>query len=447
MASSSSSSSSSTRFASEPRLAELAVFLQRQHKALFTTAQSAEAVVSSMAQFVRSTATDAAFLHQFAQFCRGERVEALLDSRIAAAAAADVVELEQAIAAVRRIQEDYQAIAWQTHDNERHVLAALQRVFDFVERAEPDSAHWHTFVNFKAVDILLAYFEADSRRNVRVLLLQLLGSLSAVLPASATRSMALALSPLLCADIAALLAAADEPLDAEWLMYCALVLTCAINAEQDDGTPMFATLAAHTLPDAGVLLAGLLALLERGCPDATAEIDGAAVDSTVLLCLLTINTKLPRLALDVGADDDSGNELFRALLAAESSQRFTQLVLNAFNESGSNPVMFTPSVIFVRDLLVHPVACNLFYSNDLSVLVDVILRHMINISETHPQRVHLLEASYGLVRNCDFVKLGYKVAEMVETVRWQAEDDGANDDARSVATRVLEAIEREQVDA
>jgi hypothetical protein len=48
------------------------------------------------------------------------------------AAAADVEELAQAIAAVRRIEEDYQAIAWKTHDNEREVLAALGHLMQFL---------------------------------------------------------------------------------------------------------------------------------------------------------------------------------------------------------------------------------------------------------------------------------------------------------------------------
>lgn len=431
-----------SRFGSEPRLAELANVLLTKHPRRFESLAQAEEVVSSVMQFIRATADDATFLHQLAQYCRGEHFEALQDSRIAAAAAADVVDLEQAIEAVRRLQEDYQAIAWQTHDNERQVLATLARVLEFVPQAEPHSPHWHTFINYKAVDILVAYFEADARRNVRVLLLQLLGSLSAVLPPAATRSIALPLPPLLSADMLA--AASAEPVDAEWLMYSALLLSCCVNAEQDDGAPMFTSLSSAVLPDAPALLASMLALLERGCPDATAEVDGAAVDSAVLLCLLTINTRLPRLALESGADDDAGNALLRALLAAETSQRFTQLVLNAFNESGSNPVLFAPSVTFVRDLLVHPVACNLFYSNDLCVLVDVVLRHMNNIAENHPQRVHLLEMCFGLVRNCDFVRVGYKVAELTETVRWQAENDNTDERIPPLAARVLDLLTRPQ---
>lgn len=86
-------------------------------------------------------------------------------------------------------------------------------------------------MNHKAAETLLAYFSADVRRNVRLLILQMLGAISAVAPASVTRSMALVLPPLLCADILAMVAA--EPLDAEWLMFSAVLLTCSLNAEED----------------------------------------------------------------------------------------------------------------------------------------------------------------------------------------------------------------------
>lgn len=160
----------------------------------------------------------------------------------------------------------------------------------------------------------------------------------------------------------------------------------------------------------------------------------------MLTCLLTINTKLPRQDLLSGADDDADNDTLRTLLAQESSQRFIQLLLGVFNESANNPVLFAPSVIFVRDLLVHPVACHLFYQNDLCVLVDVVLRHMSNIAEDHPQRYQLLEITFGLVRNCDLVKLDYKLAELTEVVRWQAENESADERNAPLAASVLEML-------
>lgn len=203
---------------------------------------------------------------------------------------------------------------------------------------------------------------------------------------------------------------------------------------------MFTSLSPAIVPDVPALLKCFFDLLEAGCPDATAEIDGATVDSTVLACLLTINTKLPRQDLLSGADDDAGNDTLRTLLSLESSQRFIQLVLNAFNESANNPVLFAPSVIFVRDLLVHPVTCHLFYHNDLCVLIDVILRHMSNIAEDHPQRYQLLEMCFGLVRNCDLVKLDYKLADITEVVRWQAEHESADERNAPLAASVLEML-------
>jgi hypothetical protein len=378
---------------------------------------------------------------------------------------------------VRRIEEDYQAISWKTHDNEREVLAALSHLLQFLPQvrrnsfgepflltndtqAEEGSVHLRTLLNHKAVESLLAYFAADVRRNVRLIILQMLGTISAVAPASVTRSMALVLPPLICTDILAIVAATDESvIDVEWLMFSALLLTCCLNAEEDgmiihhqyfaisitcvclaDGTPFFSSLSAAIVPDVPALLKCFFELLEKGCPDATAEIDGSTVDSTLLTCLLTINTKLPRQDLLSGADDDADNDTLRTLLAQESSQRFIQLLLSVFNESANNPVLFAPSVIFVRDLLVHPVACHLFYQNDLCVLVDVVLRHMSNIAEDHPQRYQLLEITFGLVRNCDLVKLDYKLAELTEVVRWQAENESADERNAPLAASVLEML-------
>lgn len=94
--------------------------------------------------------------------------------------------------------------------------------------------HLRTLLNHKAVESLLAYFAADVRRNVRLIILQMLGQISAVAPASVTRSMALVLPPLICTDILAIVAAADEAvIDVEWLMFSALLLTCCLNAEED----------------------------------------------------------------------------------------------------------------------------------------------------------------------------------------------------------------------
>jgi hypothetical protein len=72
-----------SKFANEPRLSELVAVLQRKHSATLSAAKSAESVVSTVVEFIRSTATDGAFLHAFAQWCRAEQIERLEDSRIA----------------------------------------------------------------------------------------------------------------------------------------------------------------------------------------------------------------------------------------------------------------------------------------------------------------------------------------------------------------------------
>lgn len=74
---------SANKFANEPRLNELVGVLQRKHSATLSAEKSAASVVSTMVEFIRSTATDGAFLHAFAQWCRAEQIERLEDSRIA----------------------------------------------------------------------------------------------------------------------------------------------------------------------------------------------------------------------------------------------------------------------------------------------------------------------------------------------------------------------------
>lgn len=118
-------------------------------------------------------------------------------------------------------------------------------------------------LNHKAAETLLAYFAADVRRNVRVVVLQLLGAISAVAPASVTRSMALVLPPLLCADILAMVEA--EPLDAEWLMFSAVLLTCSLNAEQDGTPPIGLYRAALTVMTWHRWYAAVLVAVGRHC--------------------------------------------------------------------------------------------------------------------------------------------------------------------------------------
>lgn len=53
-------------------------------------------------------------------------------------------------------------------------------------------------------------------------------------------------------------------------------------------------------------------------------------------------------------------------------------------------MLFGPCAIFLRDLFLHPTACLVYYQNDLSVLIDILLRHMSDIEEDSPVRPHVI---------------------------------------------------------
>lgn len=130
-----------------------------------------------------------------------------------------------------------------------------------------------TLNDYRVIGVLIAYYLADTRRNCRVLCIQMLGTLGSLLPSSARRSMANAIPATLASDVARLSA---ENNDAELLMYSAVLLTALITATQDnDAEPLFTTLRGAIGDDetVGRLFGALMRRIEAGV-EAQGEISG-----------------------------------------------------------------------------------------------------------------------------------------------------------------------------
>jgi hypothetical protein len=180
--------------------------------------------------------------------------------------------LVKAIGAMKRLAEDYQQLGWQTHDNEKEAMTTLQALHAFIAECAPDSLLVETMANYKLVDVLVAYYLADTRRNCRVLAIQMLGALGSLLQQSAAqRAMALAMPSALAVDVVRL---ARDNDDSEFLMYSALFLTALLGAAQsdDDDTPLFSSLRTPIGDDESVsaLLHALFARIEAGCDGVSA---------------------------------------------------------------------------------------------------------------------------------------------------------------------------------
>lgn len=71
-----------------------------------------------------------------------------------------------------------------------------------------------------------------------------------------------------------------------------------------------------------------------------------------------------------------------------------------------------PCLKMLRDVFARSKTASQLYTNDLRVLVDIILRNLVDLPEKDPLRVDYITLLHQLVRNSDYSTLKYRTADI-----------------------------------
>jgi len=121
-----------------------------------------------------------------------------------------------------------------------------------------------------------------------------------------------------------------------------------------------------------------------------------------------------RVILSANTQFDSADNVIVVSLAKSANSHFSQSVINLVNRSDT--LGQKPGLKLIIFLFSNPSTYNFFYSNDLNVLVDVVVRELQDLNEADKLRLEYLKLLQLILKNGDYKDSKYKKAAVKEAL-------------------------------
>ncbi|XP_038215929.1 NCK-interacting protein with SH3 domain [Zerene cesonia] len=299
-------------------------------------------------------------------------------------AAPDALRMMTALNALSKAANDAQQRGWALHDDAHDIQTQLLELISVMSNADVNiSQHVLSSHRYAYVSTLVQYYQMETRWPLRQLLLQAFGVMCG-LERTALATLALSALP---AEIARDMR--DNPRAVSRLSHSALLLSMVLS--MGDRLPI-----TH-FEQLGVEFAQFLLELIESPPET--DVDEQIPD--LFLTLL--------LAYNLQFDNPFENILLNALETMDNAKTFCEKILLLLNREEDPVRIFdhepapTHAVLkLVIDLFSRKKTADHFYTNDVKVAIDIIVRQLADLSPGDARRQQYLKVLQGIIRNTEY---------------------------------------------
>ncbi|XP_050680775.1 NCK-interacting protein with SH3 domain isoform X1 [Leptidea sinapis] len=299
-------------------------------------------------------------------------------------AAPDALRMMTALNSLSKAANDAQQRGWALHDDAHDIQTQLLELISVMSNADVNiSQHVLSSHKYVYVSTLVKFYQMETRWPLRQLLLQAFGVMCGL---ERTALATLALSPLppeIARDMR------DNPRAVSRLSHSALLLSMVLSMGDKLPITYFEIL--------GVEFAIFLLELIESPPET--DLDEQIPD--LFLTLL--------LAYNLQFDNPIDNMLLSALEKMDNAKTFCEKILLLLNREEDPVRIFDhePAPMHsVLKLMIDVFSCKKaaehFYTNDVKVAIDIIVRQLADLSPGDTRRSQYLRILQGIIRNTDY---------------------------------------------
>ncbi|XP_070508314.1 NCK-interacting protein with SH3 domain [Chironomus tepperi] len=308
----------------------------------------------------------------------------------------DAQRLRNLFSELADAKNDSEQRSWMLYEDEVDLTNYLTELIRILVDADPKICRYEMSCDaYNSVNNLVLYYQMETRWNIRKLLLKTFK--------------AMCLLDVTCVDI---LIGSVLPLE--------LVQDMLPNPENLEKLSELSVMlimifsAGHKMPIAHFDLMKhdfvlfMLNLIENPLED----------DQTEFLSDVMINLLL---AFNLQFDNFTENTILEAMQQVKTSKSFTEKILLLINRE-EDPVFVLkhtkPPINSVLKMLVDlfsiPETTNLFYTNDIKVLIDILVRQLSDLCAGDPIRKWYLELCRRILRNTDYAEHQHRALDLMK---------------------------------
>nr|XP_053625438.1 NCK-interacting protein with SH3 domain isoform X2 [Plodia interpunctella] len=299
-------------------------------------------------------------------------------------AAPDALRMMTALNSLSKAANDAQQRGWALHDDAHDIQTQLLELISVMSNADVNiSQHVLSSHKYAYVSTLVQYYQMETRWPLRQLLLQAFGVMCG-LERTALATLALSALP---AEIARDMR--DNPRAVSRLSHSALLLSMVLS--MGDKLPI-----TH-FEQLGVEFAQFLLELIEDPPETDVD---EQIPDLFLTLLLAYNLQFETMA---------DNILLNALETRDNAKTFCEKILLLLNREEDpvhifdhEPAPAHAVLKLVIDLFSRTKTADYFYTNDVNVAIDIIVRQLADLSPGDSRRLQYLKILQGIIRNTDY---------------------------------------------
>ncbi|XP_053399452.1 LOW QUALITY PROTEIN: NCK-interacting protein with SH3 domain-like [Mercenaria mercenaria] len=327
----------------------------------------------------------------------------------------DYERLCELFAELTECKDDSQQRGWHLHEDEDIINSNLEEMSSILENAKQSVAKKALARdNYEGVYSLVQYYQMENRLRLKLVLLRVFGAMCSLDSAV----ISLLLFSVLTTELAEELQQNIE--DLQRSSHVTLLL-CMIFST---GEPVPANLHDY-------LNAEFIHFVFKSLDNPPSiEHEEEVVDLLVNFIL----------AFNLHCQMPSDNLVMKVIEERKTVKVFTEKLLLLFNRDEDPVQMFEhepkpPNSVMkiLQDMYSSPGTANILYTNDARVLIDIILRHLIDLPPGDKLRSEHLKLMQLYLQNADYVEHKHRYAELSECLhRIHTEEEDTGDDKHIV---------------
>ncbi|KAF6038926.1 nckipsd [Bugula neritina] len=326
----------------------------------------------------------------------------------------DVVEMQTLFSNVLRYKNDFQQRGWYLHDDEEEIQENLKRLLSILTMGNQEALEVSIKTDLDCVQNLVQFFQMETRSALRSTMSQIFGALCTMSPVFITNLFYSTLTLELVKDI---MSVEDE----QRCIHSVILLSMVLSTREP--------IPAHyqgMLNDEFVNF-----LLDK-------------IEHCENLRLSDVCVEL-LLAFNLHFEEPDSNVILAELAKCSEATVLTQNFLKLFNK-GEDPIQIFPDdakmncvLKFASDLYSLKSTATLLYTNDMKVLIDIIIREITDRSENDAARTEYLSLMHLIMQNSDYKEHQHRKGDLVSALNQiEFAEESTSSDAQMTAVLVYE---------
>uniref|UniRef100_T1J6B7 SH3 domain-containing protein n=1 Tax=Strigamia maritima TaxID=126957 RepID=T1J6B7_STRMM len=297
----------------------------------------------------------------------------------------DAKRLREIFFELKGVLDDEQQRSWTLYEDENAILQILEELVSILANADTAiSRHCIMENNYDPVLCLVSYYQMEIRLTIRLLVLKVLGAMCA-LDAKVISTLLMSILPMeLARDMQ------SSSTDIVRLNHISLLMTMIFSSGENPPLQVYEYINKN-------FVCFLLDTMER--PPNT-DLDDQVPDLFVAVLL----------AINLHAKQIHDNFVIKGLKQRNSAKVLTEKLLLLMNREEDPVCMFehspkwpNSSLKLLKDIFSCPDTAFFFYTNDMKVMLDIIVRNITNLPPEDERRNLYVKLCHLVLRNSDYV--------------------------------------------